>query len=144
MSPVAQLVDVALEHATSFFECGSRGCGCREGCRDGCRWRPYAFVPLADFRVDAVNGEGFDAREDYRAWRRPDLFRFILRFSLCLARWPRLGYCSWNRRCYRHVFEHYALSPFDRADVTGAVSDLACPYLKLDVRRDCLLADTMR
>ena len=44
-----------------------------------------------------------------------------------------------------HVFEHYALgSPFDRADVTCAVSDLACPYLKLDVRRDCLLADTMR
>ena len=69
-----------------FFECcGSRTrLGCRGGAETDAAGRPYAFVPLADFRVDAVNGEGFDAREDYRRWR-PDLFHvFILRFSLCL------------------------------------------------------------
>lgn len=142
-------VDVALEHATSFLRVlwlANEAGGAERGAETDAAGRPYAFVPLADFRVDAVNGEGFDAREDYRRWRRPDLFTFsfcdfpFVYDQVAKARILQLE----SAMLQAHVFEHYALgSPFDRADAC-AVSDLACPYLKLDVRRDCLLADTMR
>ena len=58
-------VDASLEHATSFLRVlwRANAGAVRGGAERGADERPYAFVPLADFRVDAVNGEGFDARE---------------------------------------------------------------------------------
>ena len=146
------VTDASTTHAAAFLRVLWRANtavfdpGADVGAERSTRMHPYAFVPFADFRVDAVNGEEFDTREDYRRWRRPDLRAFSFcdyPFVYDPAAKARILQLE-SAMLQAHVFEHYALgSPLP--DPHAVSTDLGnCPYLKLEVRRDCLLADTMR
>ena len=110
-----------------FFEsvvARERGCRSAGGAERGADERPYAFVPLADFRVDAVNGEGFDASEDYSRWRAGPPVHAFCDFPFVYHQVAEgQGYCSWNRRCYRRTCS--STTPWARRSI--APTRAPCP-----------------